>query len=788
MKQFLFFFCLSSLLVAQDQFSLSGFIREAVSSEELIGANIVCEDLSIGATTNAYGFYSLSLPKGTYSIRYSFIGYKDQLFEVDMTEDKRLDVGLELYSEKLTEIILEDDAQQKVRSIEMSVNKLETKAVKQLAAVGGEVDIIKSIQLLPGVTSVGEGANGFNVRGGAVDENLVLLDEMTLYNASHLFGFFSVFNADAIKDMKLYKGGIPAEYGSRISSVLDVRQKEGNSNFSETSGGIGLISSRLMVEGPLWDKSSFMVAGRRSYGDLFLALSSDSSIRDNKLYFYDLNMKLNSWLGEKDRLFISSYMGRDAFKFGSLFASSWGNETLNLRWLHLFSDRVISNLSYNFNDYDYLISILPEGFEFDWESKIRNHQFKYDVSYYHSNQHQIKGGLSVNKYHFEPGIIEPATDSSSIVTFNMRDKFAYETALFVQDEWKVSERLLIKVGLRWSSFYRVGTDTILVYEDDAPIIYDPMLGQYLNGEVVDSVFYDSNELVKGYSNLEPRLSIRYQIDESRSVKASYQKINQYLQLITNASSPTPLDIWAPSGTFIKPLVGQQYALGYFSTSSDQKWEWSSELYYKNLDNVIDYVDAADLEFNNHLETEILYGEGRAYGLEFMLEKKLGKLTGWLSYTFAKTESLISGYGDIDPGVNNGDWYPNPQDKTHDLSLVAFYKLNKKWSFSSNFVYATGIPTNYPEGKYEYEGIIVPHYSGSRNQQRLENYHRLDFAATFKPRGNDLREWVFSVYNAYNRKNASSLYFRESIDDPGQTEAVQLSIFPIIPSVSYNFRF
>jgi len=780
--------CISSSLFAQDKYTVSGFVKELSSSEELIGSNIVCEDLSIGATTNSYGFYSISLPKGTYSIRYSFIGYQDKVVQVAMTEDKRLDVALELYTEELTEILLQDEAQQKVRSIEMSVNRLETKAVKQLAAVGGEVDIIKSIQLLPGVTSVGEGANGFNVRGGAADENLVLLDEMTLYNASHLFGFFSVFNADAIKDMKLYKGGIPAEYGSRISSVLDVRQKEGNSNFTEASGGIGLISSRFMVEGPLWDKSSFMVAGRRSYGDLFLALSNDSAISDNKLYFYDLNMKLNSWLGEKDRLFLSSYVGRDAFKFGSLFASSWGNETVNLRWLHLFSDRVVSNLSYNFNDYDYLISILPEGFEFDWESKIKNHQLKYDVSYFHSNEHQIKGGLSVNKYHFEPGIIEPAADSSSIITFNMRDKFAYETALFLQDEWRVSERLLVKAGLRWSSFHRIGADTILVYEDDAPISYDSMLGQYVNGEVVDSLFYGSNDVVKAYSDFEPRLSVRYQIDESRSMKASYQKINQYLHLITNASSPTPLDIWAPSGPFIKPLVGQQYALGYFYTSDNQKWELSSELYYKNLDNVIDYVDAADLEFNNHLETEILYGQGRAYGLEFMLEKKLGKLTGWMSYTFAKTESIIPGNGLGEPGINHGDWYPNPQDKTHDLSLVAFYKLNSKWSFSSNFVYATGIPTNYPIAKYEFEGIMIPHYSGSRNQERLENYHRLDFAATYKPRGNDLREWVFSIYNAYNRKNASSLYFRESIDNRGQTEAVQLSIFPIVPSVSYNFRF
>ena len=787
-KIVLLFLCISSGLFAQNKFTISGFVKEKSSAEELIGANIVSEALSIGVTTNAYGFYSLTLPEGDYKIRYSFIGYQDTLITLSLIKSERLDVEMTPYAQELSEIVLEADAIDKIRSIEMSVNKLQTKAVKQLAAVAGEVDIIKTIQLLPGVTSVGEGANGFNVRGGSADENLVLLDEMTLYNTSHLFGFFSVFNADAIKDMKLYKGGIPAEYGSRISSVLDVRQKEGNANFTEVSGGIGLISSRLMVEGPLWDKSSFMVAGRRSYGDLFLALSSDSSIRDNKLYFYDLNMKLNSWLGAKDRLFISSYLGRDAFKFGSLFASSWGNETLNLRWLHLFSDRVVSNLSYNFNDYDYLISILPEGFEFDWKSKIRNHQFKYDVSYFQSNKHQLKAGVSINNYHFEPGIIKPAVDSSSIISFEMRDKFAFESAFFLQDEWRISERLLLKTGIRWSSFSRMGSDTILVYENEAPLHYDQMLGQYVNGEVVDSLFYGDNELFNNYSAFEPRFSLRYQINESKSIKASYQKINQYLQLITNASSPSPVDIWAPSGPFIKPLIGEQYAFGYFSASEDQKWEFSTEIYYKKLKNTVDYVDAADLEFNNHLETEILYGIGRAYGLEMMLEKKYGKFTGWVSYTFAKTENLISGYGVDDPGINGGDWYPNPQDKTHDLSLVAFYKLNQKWSFSSNFVFATGIPTNYPKSKYEFEGISIPHYSGSRNHERLTNYHRLDIAATFKPKGNDLREWIFSIYNVYNRKNASSLYFRESIENSNQTEAVQLSIFPIIPSVSYNFKF
>jgi len=787
---FLLLLFVGSSLLAQDKFTLSGFIREQSSSEELIGANIVCEQLRIGASTNPYGFYSITLPEGDYTIRYSFIGFQDKLVEVSLRKSRRLDIGMLPYAQVLTEVTLEEDAFHKVRSIEMSVNKLETKAIKELPAVLGEVDIIRSLQLLPGVTSVGEGANGFNVRGGASDENLVLLDEMSLFNSSHLFGFFSVFNADAIKDVKLYKGGIPAEYGGRVSSVLDVRQKEGNANSYHTSGGLGLISSRLMVEGPMWKKSSFMIAGRRSYGDLFLLLSSDSTINNNQLYFYDLNMKFNTWLGNKDRLFLSSYSGRDAFKLGDLFSSSWGNSTINARWLHLFSDRLISNLSYNYNNYDYLISVDQDNFSFDWDSKIKNHQFKYDLSYFHSNEHQFKMGVSLNSYHFEPGLITPTTDSSAVRTFEMRNKFAYEPAAFIQDEWKLSERLLVKAGLRWSSYYRVGVDTLTVYEN-GPLVYDELQNMYVHGDSIGSEVYGSNELIKSYNSIEPRLAIRYQLNDLSSIKTSYQKINQYMHLITNASSPTPLDIWAPAGEFIKPLTGQQIALGYFYSSENQKWDFSTEVYYKKLDNVLDYIDGADLEFNENLETETLYGRGRAYGLEFMLEKKEGKVKGWIAYTLAKSESLIPGLSNTDPGISNGEWYNNPQDKTHDLSVVAFYMHNDKWSFSSIFVYATGIPTNYPIAKYVYEGITIPHYSG-RNQERLPDYHRLDFAATLRPRKNKDRnwktEWVFSIYNIYNRKNVSSLYFRESRDNEGLTEAVQLSIFPIIPSVSYNFKF
>lgn len=779
---------LSTTLMAQDKLVLSGFIKDVASSEDLIGANIVCEELAIGATSNPYGFYSMTLPEGNYTIRYSFIGYEDQVFQVKVDKSLRKDVLLNVFTEQLSEIILEDEALQKVRSVEMSVNRLETKAIKELPAVLGEVDIIKSIQLLPGVTSVGEGANGFNVRGGAADENLVLLDEMTLYNSSHLFGFFSVFNSDAIKDMKLYKGGIPAEYGSRVSSVLDVRQKEGNANNFAGSAGIGLISSRLLLEGPLWsDRSSFMLAGRRSYGDLFLVLSDDPAIKDNKLYFFDLNMKINTWLGDKDRLFLSSYMGRDAFKFGDRFASSWGNTTMSLRWLHLFSDRLVSNMSLNYNDYDYEISILPDGFEFDWVSHIKSNQLKYDLSYFANNQHKFKFGIAANEFHFMPGEIIPASETSAVRNFQMRDKFAYETGVYAQDEWAVSQRVLVKAGLRLSSFFRVGVDTITLYNED-PIYYDNLQNQYINGDSINTETYGSDDVISRFNNLEPRFSIKYQIDELSSIKASYQNINQYMHLITNASSPTPLDIWAPSGPYIKPLNSQQIALGYFKTSGNQQWDFSTEIYYKKLKNTLDYVDAADLEFNNNLETEILYGEGRAYGLELMIEKNVGKFTGWLAYTLSKTESLVTGYGADDPGINNGTWYPNPQDKTHDLSLVAFYKHNSKWSFSSNFVYATGIPTNYPVAKFEYEDIVVPHYNGERNQERLPSYHRIDIAATYRPLENQNREWVFSIYNVYNRKNASSVFFRESEDIEGQTEAVKLSIFPILPSVTYNLKF
>ena len=776
--------------MAQNELTISGFVKEKSSAEELIGANILCEELRIGVTTNAYGYYSMSLPAGDYKIRYSYIGYEDQVVEFKLTKNQRLDIEMKPYTQELSEIVLESDAMHKVRSIEMSVNNLDVKSVKELPAVLGEVDIIKSIQLLPGVTSVGEGANGFNVRGGSSDENLVLLDEMSLFNSSHLFGFFSVFNADAIKDVKLYKGGIPAEYGGRISSVLDVRQKEGNANSYHTSGGIGLISSRLMVEGPMWDKSSFMIAGRRSYGDLFLLLSGDSTINNNQLYFYDLNMKFNSWIGNKDRLFLSTYSGDDVFRFGDMFSSSWGNKTLNARWLHLFSDKLIANLSYNYNLYDYLISIDQEDFSFDWESKINNHKFKYDISYFYSNKHQFKMGASLNTYRFEPGIITSNSDSAMFNDIEMRHKFAYEPAAFIQDEWKLSERLLVKAGLRFSSFYRVGVDTMTVYEN-GPLVYDNLQNMYVHGDSIGTKTYSNNELVQTYNAFEPRLAIRYQLNDLSSVKTSYQKINQYMHLITNASSPTPLDIWAPAGEFIKPLTGQQFALGYFYTSENLKWDFSTEVYYKKLDYVLDYIDGADLEFNDNLETEVLYGEGRAYGLELMLEKKEGKVNGWIAYTLAKSESLIPGITDSDPGINNGNWYNNPQDKTHDLSIVAFYKHNKKWTFSANFVFATGIPTNYPDAKYEYEGFTIPQYS-TRNEARLPNYHRLDVAATLRPEKNEHRkwqtEWVFSIYNAYNRKNVSSMYFRQSFENEGTTEAVQLSIFPIIPSVSYNFKF
>jgi len=667
----------------------------------------------------------------------------------------------------------------------MSVNSLSINTIKQIPVVLGEVDIVRSLTLLPGVTNAGEGSSGFNVRGGAVDQNLILLDEATIFNSSHLFGLFSVFNPDAIKDLKLYKGGIPAKYGGRVSSVLDIYQKEGNSNEFHMNGGIGLVSSRLLAEGPIKkEKGSFLFGGRSSYAHLFLPLFDIN----NKAYFYDLNTKLSYKINTNNNIYLSGYFGRDVFTISNSFSNTYGNSVINFRWNHLFSDKLFSNLSLIYSDYDYDLEL--SFVEFDWKSGIRNFNIKYDLKHYINNNFKLEYGLNSIYYKFNPGEINPTTEDSGINPFKLTDKYAFENALYIDAEHKISNKLAISYGLRLSSFLRLGQNRLNVYESDNPVLFNEELQIYEKADPIGSDSFKRSEVIKSFTNIEPRASIAYQITGNSSIKASYNRMSQYLHLLSNTSSPTPLDVWTPSGKYIKPQLLDQYALGYFKAFNDNTFSLEIESFYKTIKNRIDYIDNADLIANNAIEQVILNGEARAYGLELLLKKSEGNFKGWLAYTLSKSEQRTQGRSLVETGINNGNWYKTPYDKTHDISVTASYKINNKWTFNSNFLFQTGQPVTFPNAQYEYNGITIPNYQ-SRNSSRLPSYHRLDFSANYNPKPNSLKrwkgEWVFGIYNLYNRKNTASITFREN-QDSGLNEALRLSIFGIIPSVTYNFKF
>jgi len=654
-----------------------------------------------------------------------------------------------------------------------------------MPVVLGEVDVVKSLTLLPGVTNAGEGSSGFNVRGGAVDQNLILLDEATIFNSSHLFGLFSVFNPDAIKDLKLYKGGIPAKYGGRVSSVLDIYQKEGNSNEFHMNGGIGLVSSRLLAEGPIKkEKGSFLFGGRSSYAHLFLPLFD----LDNKAYFYDLNTKLSYRINANNNIYLSGYFGRDLFSIADSFKNTYGNSVFNFRWNHLFSDKLFSNLSLIYSDYDYDLEL--SFVEFDWQSGIRNFNLKYDLKHYINNNFKLEYGLNSIYYKFNPGEINPTTEDSGINPFKLTDKFAFENAVYVDAEHKLSNKLAISYGMRLSSFLRLGQNELNIYENDNPVLFNEDFQIYEKAEPIGTESYNRSEVIKSFANIEPRASIAYQINGKSSVKASYNRMSQYLHLLSNTSSPTPLDVWTPSGKYIKPQLLDQFAIGYFNTFKNDSYSFEIESFYKTIENRIDYIDGADLIANNAIEQVILNGEARAYGLELLLRKNKGNLKGWIAYTLSKSEQRTPGRSPVETGINNGNWYKTPYDKTHDVSITGSYKINDKWSINSNFLFQTGQPVTFPNAQYEYNGITIPNYE-SRNSSRLPTYHRLDFSANYIPKPNSTKrwksEWVIGIYNIYNRKNAASITFREN-QTSGDNEALRLSIFGIIPSISYNFRF
>ncbi|NMH27935.1 TonB-dependent receptor [Flavobacterium silvaticum] len=772
--------------ILAQQFTLSGTISDSSNNETLIGASVYVVETKSGTTTNEYGFYSISLPPGTYTVKITYVGFLDQQQTVTLNSNTRQNFKVSSDSQQLSEVVVSsDNPKTNIRKPEMSVNKMTVAEIKRMPVVLGETDVLKSILSLPGVTNAGEGASGFNVRGGAADQNLILLDEATVYNSSHLFGFFSVFNSDAIKDLKLYKGGIPARYGGRVSSVLEIYQKDGNSNEFHASGGIGLISSRLMGEGPIVkEKGSFLVAARASYAHLFLKLTDN----DNSAYFYDLNTKLNYKLNDNNNLYLSGYFGRDVIDINDNFNNKYGNTVLNLRWNHLFSEKLFSNLSLIYSDYYYGLNLDFIGF--NWDSGIKNYNIKYDFKHYLSDKFKLFYGLNAIYYDFNPGEITPSNETSGVIARTLEQKHAFEPAIYLEAEQELGSKFTVNYGLRYSLFYRLGAQSYNLYANDQPVVYNSELGLYEKADPIGTREYSKGETIAHFNNLEPRASVAYEITSDQSVKASYNRTTQYLHLISNTSSPTPLDVWAPADNYLKPQIQDQYALGYFRNFKDGAYSLETEVFYKKLKNRVDYIDGADLIGNDAIEQVVLPGRARAYGLEVLVRKNSGRLNGWVSYTLSRSEQQTPGGNASGPGINDGQWYKTGYDKLHNLAVTASYKYTEKWSFGANFALQSGQPATFPNGQYEYQGIIVPNY-GLRNEERLPAYHHLDISATYvgKPQKKKgwQSEWVFSIYNLYNRMNSASISFRQN-EDTGANEAVRLSIFGIIPSVTYNFKF
>lgn len=773
---------ISNPSLAQEKITLSGFVSDIDSKETLIGVNIIVPELQIGTITNEYGFYSLTLPKGNHILQINYLGYRTKKENIILNEDVTKNFGLKQQSEILDEIILEENIETlNIKSPQMSVNRLAINTIKKIPAVLGEADIIKSITLLPGVTNAGEGASGFNVRGGAADQNLILLDEAIIFNSSHLFGFFSVFNPEAIKDIRLFKGGIPALYGGRASSVLNIYQKEGNKNEFKSQGGIGLISSRLLLEGPLKKgKSSFLIGGRSSYAHLFLPLIE--SIDNNKAYFYDLNTKLSYNLNEKNTLYLSGYFGRDVFDIDNLFDLAYGNSVANFRWNHLFSNKLFSNLSLIYSDYDYTLDFGLA--EFDWNLGITNFNFKYDFKNYLNDKIKLEYGLNSIYYKFDPGLIQPTEETSPIQTRKLEDKFAFENALYSELNYNFKKNINLQLGLRLSQFIRLG-QKLNTYQNNNPLLYIDSSKAYEEAVPTGSITYSKGDVIKTFTKLEPRFSLAYQIRSNQSVKLSYNRMAQYLHLISNTNSPTPIDVWAPSGKFIDPQLLDQFAIGYFKTFKNNSYNIELEAFHKIIENRLDYIDGAELIANDAIEQVLLSGEAKASGLELLIRKNEGRLTGWIAYTLSRSEQITPGRNQNEVGINNGEWYFTPYDKTHDISITSNYNLNKKWDFNLNFIYQTGQPITYPNAQYQFSGFSIPNFE-SRNSSRLPSYNRLDVSAILTP-DNNKGQWVFGVYNVYNRKNAASIRFQENLDT-GINEALRLTIFGIIPSVTYNFKF
>ncbi len=754
--------------IAQTRFTVSGTIKDALSGETLIGANVKLQEIrSSGTSSNTYGFYSLSAVGGEYQLHISYTGYKSQTLSILLDRNITMNIDLSPANELQEVVVSGRAANEQISDPQMGVEKLNMESIKNVPVLFGEKDILKTIQLLPGIKSAGEGNSGFYVRGGSSDQNLILLDEANVYNASHLLGFFSTFNSDAIKDVSVYKGGMPAQYGGRLASVLDIRMNEGNRNELTVEGGIGLIASRLKLEAPIKKgRGSFMLSGRRTYADLFLKLSPDTTLKNSQLYFYDFNAKANYRINDKNIIYLSGYFGQDVLGLNETFSLDWGNTTATMRWNHIFNSKMFSNTTLIYSDYNYAIQNFDSRSDFKVTSIIKDWNLKQDYQYFASNGHSLKFGLNLNHHQIRPGNIT-SSERSSINDKQIEKRKGLELAAYMSDEYKIKNLNLV-YGLRVSSFSLFGPGTFFTYNT--------------NGQISSSKSYSAAKVVKSYFVAEPRISASYQLSESKSIKTSYTRNSQNLHLLSNSTAALPTDLWVMSSNNIKPQIADQVALGYYQNFNNNKYELSAEVYYKKMQNQIEYKNAANLRGNENVESELLYGDGRAYGLELFLKKRLGDFNGWIGYTISKTERRFD-------EISEGSYFPSKQDRTHDLSLVGIYRLSNRWTLSGTFVYNTGNAITFPSGKYQIDGKTMFYYT-ERNGYRMPDYHRLDVNATLdgKPGKKYQSSWTFGFYNAYNRHNAYTIDFEDNPDDITRTQAVQTALFGIIPSITWNFKF
>jgi hypothetical protein len=762
-------------LFAQQKFTLSGYVTDNLG-ETLIGANIFLIGQSKGTVSNTYGFYSLTLPAGHYKVEFSFVGYQSQVNDVNLKENKQLNISLSEASEELETVnVYAEGKDVNVRDVEMSTNTLQMKTIQKLPMLLGETDIIKTIQLLPGVMQANEASGGFHVRGGAIDQNLILLDNATVYNASHMVGFLSVFNSDAIKDLKLYKGGIPAEFGGRLASVLDIHMKEGNEEEFHGAGGIGTITSRLTLEGPIVkNKMSFMISGRRTYADLFLPFAKDSLAKQSKLFFYDLNAKINYTINENNRVFLSGYFGRDVLKLGDLISMDFGNFTITGRWNHVFNNRLFLNTSSIYSNYLYDMGLTEGVSQFDWITYIHDLNQQLDFTFYPNPENTIKFGAQVILHDFSPGRINGQMDENSTFDYSIPNTHSLESALYLSNEQDITPRFTLQYGLRYSFFQNIGEGQSLVFDRTNPTEY----------VVIDTLRYKKNEVFNSFWNgLEPRLSLRFKLDERSSVKASYNRMYQYVQLASNSTASLPLDYWFPSSPNIKPQIADQVAAGYFRNFKDNAYETSVEVFYKRMQHTVDFRDHANLLLNDAYEGEIRSGSGWAYGAEFLIRKQEGKLTGWISYTYSRTFKKI-------PEINQGKTYQASYDKPHNFAFVVSYDLNERLNLSGNWIYISPQPRTMPTSRFEYGSAIAPVYS-DRNTIRIFPYHRLDLAVNYRLNKKKRRfeSYInFSVYNVYMRKNPIMITFQQDYDNPSITRAYMIYLYRIVPSLTYNCKF